>query len=272
MKKVILQIVVYLIIVVLCTGCGNKNDDENVLQNLENIFAEYPDTLVGQEKNDNGVTVQLHHAAFEAQRLILDYTVKAENLDCYRSCEVEICLDTGESVSCSLDCSLYFEEMKDEYRMVGLYEWKGEELQKEDAGKKVEIQLFFPEAYAENLQDDSMYFETELSRIFEAKQVEIHKDIAYEHGIATVEGLEVSLFYTRLIMEHSENDEFLNGFFSCEILDEEGKPAIFKGGEDDNLFYSSLPENCGKVGITVIQYNKDAAYDYVSDTLEADIR
>ena len=29
---------------------------------------------------------------------------KAENLDCYRSCEVEICLDTGESVSCSLDC------------------------------------------------------------------------------------------------------------------------------------------------------------------------
>lgn len=271
MKKIGKNILLLLIAAIFCTGCGKKTDNAKELKNLENVFAEYPDTLTEQEKTDDGVTVQLHHAAFEAQRLILDYTVKADNLDRYRSCVIEVCSDTEESVSCSLDCSLYFEEKKNEYRIVGLYEWKGEKLQKEDVGEKIQIQLLFSEVYAENLQSDSISFEVEPSRIFETKQVEVHQDIAYEKGNATVEGLEISPFYTGLIMEHSENEEFLNGFFSYEITDEEGESAVFKGGADDNLFYSSLPENCRKVGITVIQYGQDGAYDSVSEKLEVEI-
>lgn len=253
----------------LCMGCGQKAGSVKEAQTPEAVFAEYSDTLIEQEKGDEEVTVQLHHVAWEEERMILDYTVKAENIENYRICNVNFSADGENSVNSSLDCSLYFEELQKAYRLVGLYEWEDETLSEEAVGEKVKLQMCFPEA--DDSQGVSVEFDLEIPQLFSTKQIPVESDLTYDKGTTTIEELEVSPFYTRLQTDLAENEDFSDEFYSYEITDEEGNAAGFKGGFDDSLFYSRLPKDCAEAGIAVIRYNQDATYDAVSDRLEITI-
>lgn len=72
--------VLLLLLAAICVGCSPAKDVQKS-ETSEDIFAQYPKTVIEQEESTGNVTVQLHHAAFEAERMVLDYTVKADPVE-----------------------------------------------------------------------------------------------------------------------------------------------------------------------------------------------
>lgn len=257
--------VLLLLLAAICVGCSPAKDVQKS-ETSEDIFAQYPKTVIEQEESTGNVTVQLHHAAFEAERMVLDYTVKADHVEDYRYHEIYLTSNENNSAVCSLDCNLNYEyeEEQDTYHVTELYEWSGEKLQEKDY---VNLEMYFMNMEATDSTVPSVSFEIKQPELFEPKQVDIAAKLSYKDTETTVQKLELSPFYTRLQAEAAFSDES----YSYEITDETGTAAGFLGGNDNSFYYQGLPADCKKAGIAVIQYDQDAAYNRVSDVMEVEL-
>lgn len=115
-------------------------------------------------------------------------------------------------------------------------------------------------------------FSLEICEVFHPKKIQVAKDIIYEEGSTRIEELILSPFYTKLNVDNAGNDNFVNSFYSYELMSEDKSMLDWLGSSGDEYIYSPLKEEDQEMGITVIRYSKDGAYDSVSETLEVDIR
>lgn len=75
MKKFNYALILIMVLMSFCAGYGK----DSIAQATVEKFADYPETIVGQKKTDDEVTVTLNHIAFEKKHVVLDYTVEAPN-------------------------------------------------------------------------------------------------------------------------------------------------------------------------------------------------
>lgn len=254
---------------ILCAGCEKSEEPDKSGKEIQAAFEAQKETFIEKEKTDNEITFILHHAAFEEQKVIVDYTVKAEDITDYKDCRMSIWFDTMDA---GFGTKLYYEEAEKEYRTVWVYELSEGVFSEKNIGEKVRLKFFFETASYNQGADRTIEFDAEISKVYQSRKVEIQQEISYDGGITKIEALEISPFYTRLLAANEEGF-LLNGddFYLYEIKTPEGEALQPVNGTESALYFSILPTSSSKVFISVVKYKEDMTYNAVSDRLEVEI-
>lgn len=260
-------IIAVLLLLIFCQGCGSSKLQKQQQEVFASIFDNKENTLVDQEKTVDGVTITINHMAFEENCLVIDYTMKAEDISNYL--DTNIRFESGRLKNDG-GIGITVEENKRMVRQIYFYELEGDGLSEENLGEEVEVEFYSVSGLSKLGYEEKIIFSLEIPEVYYPKKVQVAKDISYDGGSTRIEELIISPFYTKLVINNARNENFVNEFYSYELMNEDKSILYWLGGSGENYIYSPLPEEGHKVGITVIQYNKDATYDYLSDKLKVE--
>lgn len=264
-----ISFIAVLFLMVVCQGCGNSKMQTEQQEVFASIFEGRENTLVDQEKTVDGVTIIINHAAFEENCMIIDYTMEAEDISSYLDTNIRFVSGRFKNDG---GIGITVEESKREVRQIYIYDLEGEELSEKNLGEEVEVEFYSVSGLSKLGYEKKAVFSLKISEVYHPKKIQVAKNIIYEEGSTRIEELILSPFYTKLNVDNAGNDNFINSFYSYELMSEDKSILDWLGGFGDEYIYSPLKGEDQEMGITVIQYSKDGDYDYISETLEVDMR
>lgn len=257
------------VILLLIQGCSTE--DQSHAENAAEIMTAFEwekETVIEEEQTDGDLTIKLNHVAFVENCVVVDYTMKASDTSRYEDIMASVQI-AGTSFD---ERNIYtVKEGKKELQQVCYINTEKGAISQENVGKTAEI--VFESFYkgADSGSDISMIFPVEIKKVFVPRTVEVNQEFSCDAGTVTLESLEISKFYTDVHMDISGKENFMDDFYSWEIIDETGKEIQFLGGSEDVYRYTALPRDCKEVCVTVIKYKKDLSYEKISGTEEISV-
>lgn len=229
----------------LCVGCGK----DNLTQVTVEKFSDYPETVIGQEKTDDEITVTLNHIAFERKHVIVDYTVEAPNAKKdYKDGAVQVIFPDGEESDAGGGVGCFYQVGKNSFSLWSVLNLEEIELSEENVGQMVEVRFYSLTGGGKWGIDRTISFDVEISKLFDTEYVELNQPLGDEQNAMEVKGLECSTFYTRLV------GNFGDGTYWYQLASEDNRTLYSFGGhkeekKDAEFFYEAFPQACesGKV-------------------------
>lgn len=266
--RTILELLSVLVLFCLCSGCGSggvsaKEEKEEIAA----CFEQEDITELHARQEDDDLSIELHHAVFEENLVILDYTLKSADLSKYEDVlpgfrKGDLEKEDGYTVTVK-------EEAK-EKRMVGYLEVEAGTFSQKNVGEDVEI--IFSSLYGEEGSGIDMIFPVKIEEVFMSAVVEVGQEFSCADGAVFVKSIAVSKFHTDVHMDMANCPTFMEEFYGWEIADESGKILQWINGSGETYNYSALPESCKELGLTLIKYKEDNSYEKVGETVTIPIR
>ncbi len=223
-------------------------------------------TALHVQKEYKDLAIELNRVVFEEHRVIFDYTMKSSDLSKYE--DVIVILGFEEKGMGGAASGFAVEEKPKEKRMIAYLEMEEGSFSQDDVGG--EVTVVFESLYGAEFHSGlQMTFPVTVEKVFPCKTVEINQEFTYKGGTVVVESVDISPFYTDVhYMDRGAKEDFMMNLYGWEVTDESATALQCLGGGDQEYNYTALPEGCKEIGLTLIQYKKDASYDKLGETVK----
>lgn len=264
MEKKAFSIMAILIMVIFCQGCG-RNGQQEV---FASIFDDREDTLINQKKTIGEATITVNHAVFEEKSFIIDYSIEANDVSSYSDISVRW---DNENFEQGGGTGVVLEKNKKKQRQILFIDLEGEGISEENLGEKLEIEFYSVSGFSNLGYEEKAIFSLEIAKIYHPNTIKVLQNIAYEDKNTRIDEVVISPFYTKLLVNNTDNDNFMSDYYSYELICEDKSALYWLGSSGNEYLYSPICEIDKNIRISVIQYKEDGSYDYVSDKLEIEI-
>lgn len=243
-------------------GCGS--DKMEPLREVRDELAQEEENMLEITKTDGDFTVTLNQIAFEEGMVVLDYTVKSENLTPYADVLPKIMKNDIE-ISGGNRYDLNLKSQK-EKSYVMFFEALESEFSEEDIGKEVEIQF----ESMSRMTDVDILFPVKIQKVHETEKILVGKKLEYQDKDIIIDYIERSKFYTAVYVKNM--DDSMDDFCLPRVTDSDHKEITFFGGETKRFLYERLGDDCEKINITMVQYEYKDRSETVSEMLEIKLK
>ena len=251
-------IIMFLTAVLAFSGCGKKKTEQNMLVKK---FEQYPETVVEQEQAGEEAAMQIKHAAFLNDMILLDYRVSAPEAEKkYMASLWNVSID-GEELFVGDGPTVIYESGNDYYCAVAVVGLEGLELTQDYIGETAEINFETMSTTEYNADSEEFLFEIPIMAWYESKITVVEEEIPDTEEQAYIESIETNPFFTRIYAEVPESMKI--GEYRYVLCTEDGKECepsdvFFWSDESDmgNFYFESLPENTENVNLTLGKTDK----------------
>ena len=269
MKKVkIIFPTLFLLLLVLCSGCGSGGvSGKEGKEEIAACFEQEGIAELHERQEQDDLSIALNHVVFEENLIILDYTLKSADLSRYEDVLPEFRKGDLEQED---GYTVAVKEGEKEKRIIAYLEVTDGAFSYENVGEDVEI--IFSSLYVEEGSGIDIIFPVRIEEVFMPTVVEVGQKFSCEDGAVFVKSIVVSKFYTDVYIDMADCPTFMEEFYGWEITDESGKVLQWLSGSGETYNYSALPQGCKELKLTLIKYKEDNSYEKVGETVTIPIR
>lgn len=251
-----------------------KND---LFANIENQLDTVKESSVERTEAIDGLKVTLHKVIFEANGVLLDYTVQQERNTESNNILVQVNIPGQETTTVTAyELASETDKKASEKHVAALCVGEEEKfLTASDKGQTAVVEFLKLPETADYMGDtdelEGIRIELEIPQIAEAEIIPLKQTLSYDEGEIGLEQLERHACYDLLKISGGVN-EFMSNFYAVERTDAEGVKSkiltMYSIGEDYFMVYEPMALQTKQMKLQAVKAVKDGNWQTAGEVTE----
>lgn len=260
------RIVLFILLGIALQGCGTKEIRKEILKDIKSNIEQEEENILAVTKSQEDFSVTLNQIAFEEEAVILDVTMKSDDISQYGDVLPQISKDEMK-INLNLGYNINGKDKKEKNDIMIFWVEKSK-LSKENIGEEVEIRF----SSINKLTDIDITFPVRISKVYDAETIPVGKKLEYEGKSITIESVVLSEFYTKVNI--SGEEDFIGDFCFLQMMDSNQKEIPAFNGSQESFLYARIKEDCEKISISMIRDKdgKNKNYETISEPMEIKLK